>query len=279
MAKSKSSKNTADSSSINCTLVEASTRFFITLSPESRLKTEQRISKFIRWYGEKRLLNELTAPEMSNYVEHINSSGTNPADNLEPVKDFLSYCYKEGLIGAKLAPQIKFKKSTAKLRQSSQRQSEKTISLTAQGHADLEAELITLKDERPRVIEEIRKAAADKDFRENAPLAAAREYQGHLEGRIKELEDSLKKATIMNEGQAADHKIRLGDTVVLRDLSSGEQITYTLVDIREASLAKGKISAVSPIGKAVVGRTKGDSIEVVAPAGVLPYKIEDIKQS
>lgn len=278
MTKKTDSISTSEPTIVNLTLGEAATRFFISLPPEHRLKAQQEVSKFSRWYGERRLINGLTAPGVSDYVDHVTSSATDPAERLEPVKEFLSYIFKQGFIRTKLAPEIKFKKSTGKTPQSGKRQAEEKITLTAQGYAELEAELIALKNERPRAAEEIRKAAADKDFRENAPLEAAREYHGHLEGRIRELEDSLKKASIIDEKQVASHKIGLGDTIVLRDLTSGEQITYTLVDAREANPLKGKISMVSPIGKTVVGHTKGDTIDVVAPAGTIPYQIEDIKQ-
>ena len=272
------SKNIPNSIAKDCTLGEAATKFLISLPSDKRLKTQQEVNKFVRWYGEKRLIDGLTVPEVSSYAEQINFTATDPAERLEPVKDFLTYAHKQGFTRIKLATHIKFKKTTSKIPQTSRYQTGENISLTAQGYAELESELTILKNERPRVAEELRRAAADKDFRENAPLEAAREYQGHLEARIRELEASLKKATIIGERQVADHKIGLGDTVVLRDLTSNEQITYTLVDAREANPTKGKISKSSPIGKAILGHTKGDNIEVLAPAGVLPYKIEDIKK-
>lgn len=271
-------KNTSDPTPESCTLGEAATRFLTSLPPDKKQKSQQEVNKFVRWYGEKRLFDGLTVPEVSSYAEQINSTATDPAEKLEPVKDFLTYAHKQGLTIAKLAVHIKFKKTTSRVQHGSKRQTEESVSLTAQGYAALEAELTALKSERPRVVEELRRAAADKDFRENAPLEAAREYQGHLEGRIRELEASLKKATIINENKRADHKIALGDTIIIRDLTSGEKISYTLVDAREANPAMGKLSIVSPIGKAILSHSKGDSIEVIAPAGVLPYKIEDISQ-
>jgi transcription elongation factor GreA len=278
-AKRMASKNTSNSITENFSLGEAATKFLISLTSDKRLTTQQEVNKFVRWYGEKRLIDGLTIPEVSSYAEQINSTATDPAEKLDPVKNFLTYAYKQGFTKIKLASHIKFKKTVSKAPQASRYQTGENISLTAQGYAELELELTTLKSERPRVTEELRKAAADKDFRENAPLEAAREYQGHLEARIRELESSLKKASIIGERQVADHKIGLGDTVVLRDLTSNEQITYTLVDAREANPAKGKISIVSPIGKAIFGHLKGDNIEVTAPAGILPYKIENINQS
>jgi len=260
----------------NYTLAEATTKFLISLTPETRLHAQQGVNKFIRWYGDKKLISGLTIPEVSDYTDYVNNSVTDPADRLEPVKSFLDFAYKQKLITTKLATHIKFKKNAIKTSRHGGRQVEETISLTAQGYRELQDELAKLKNERPRVAEEIRKAAADKDFRENAPLEAAREYQGHLEARIRELEASLKKAVVIGEKQSSDHRIKLGDTIVIRDLGSSELITYTLVDAREANPTKGKISVVSPIGKAILGKSKGATIEVTAPAGILPYLIEEI---
>jgi transcription elongation factor GreA len=260
------------------TLREATSTFLASLPQESKLSSQQELNRFVRWFGEKRLLKDLTIPQISDYVEQINSLSKDSTEKLEPVKTFLAYALKKGLITIKLAAHIKIKKNSTKFGKGSKHRSEKSIALTAQGYADLEAELTSLQNERPRATEEIRKAAADKDFRENSPLEAAREYSGRLEGRIRELEESLKKAIIMDERQIADHKIKLGDTIVISDITRNEQITYKLVDAREANPIKGKLSIASPIGKALVGKTSGETIKVVAPAGIIPYKIEQIKQ-
>ena len=273
------SKDTPPSTSSSCSLGEAAARYFISLSPGDRLKAQQEVNKFVRWYGEERLLGGLTAIEVENYTGQITSSTTDPAEKLEPVKAFLGFAYKQGLTGTRLATHIKIKKASSKFHTSSGHRSLNTISMTAQGYADLETELAALKKERPRVADEIRKAAADKDFRENAPLEAAREYQGHLEGRIRDLESTLKLATVMDVEQADSRKVGIGDTVTLRDLASSEQMDYMLVDASEADPARGKLSIASPIGKALLGHEKGDEVEVSAPVGVLSYKIEDIRHN
>jgi transcription elongation factor GreA len=83
---------------------------------------------------------------------------------------------------------------------------------------------------------------------------------------------------VLNEKQNSDHGASIGDSLVLKDLTSGELINYMLVDIREANPSVGKISVSSPIGKALLGHRTGEKIEVVAPAGILPYEIQEIKQ-
>ena len=270
-------RNTPDSAPASSRLGQVATQFLQGLPSEERPRSQQEIHKFVRWYGEERELSELTIPEVANYAEQTTSTTTEAAEKLGIVKTFLAYGYKQGLTRANLAVHIKVKKTSSKSLHSSKRRSKATVVLTNQGYADLKAQLATLKNERPRIAEELRKAAADKDFRENAPLDAAREYQGQLEARIREMESTLRMATVMNKQQAGGVAVAVGDRVVLRDLASGEALDYTLVDAREANPLEGKLSHTSPMGQALLGRQRGDKVEVKAPAGILHYQIEDIR--
>ncbi|MBI2830791.1 MAG: transcription elongation factor GreA [Chloroflexi bacterium] len=150
--------------------------------------------------------------------------------------------------------------------------------LSREGLAELEAELASLKSRRSSAIEEVRKAAADKDFRENAPLEAARQQHGQLVGRIKELEQILKTAVIVNGSKGTNLKVNVGDTVVLQDTASGEESRYMIVSPREVDPAKSRISNVSPIGKAVIGRGIGEVVEVAVPSRKLRYHIKSIER-
>ena len=110
----------------------------------------------------------------------------------------------------------------------------------------------SLKGERAGVLEDIKRAMADKDFRENAPLDAAKERQGIIEGRIRELETSLANAEILSSKPMKNQrKVAMGTKVTLKDLGSGRKLLYTLVDMREADVASGKISTQSPVGQAL----------------------------
>lgn len=271
------SKKASDPATSNYSLGEAATQFLLKLSSEERLKAQQEVYKFVRWYGEKRPLSGLTIPEVANYTEQISSSTTEVVGKLGTIKTFLAYAHKQGLTKTNLSVHLKSKKTPPKSGSSLKRIAHRKVLLTDKGYSDLKAELASLKDKRPQIAEEIKKAAADKDFRENAPLEAAREHLGQLEGRIKELESTLKMANLVDEQQPAAVEITFGDTVVLRDLASGEQVKYTLVDASEANAIKGKISVVSPMGQALLGQTQGQNIEVKAPAGILHYQIEDIR--
>ncbi len=264
------------SGSQNPSLSEAATRFLTSLPPGEEGMSRQEVYRFVRWYGWERALAELTAPEVASYAERLSLSDTDYIKKLELIHAFLVHAKKEGWSKSNLATHLKAKKGKARLQSSFKRGSPETISLTQQGYAALEAELAILKSKRSEAIDEVRRAAADKDFRENAPLDAAREQRGHLEGRIKELEETLKLAVVFDKKRKDTLKVSVGDSIILRDLASGEELHYIMVNSREVDPARGKISSVSPIGKAIIGRGQGEVVEVIAPVGKLRYQIEQI---
>lgn len=152
------------------------------------------------------------------------------------------------------------------------------IPLTARGAERLQAELQRLKSvERPQVINAIAEARSHGDLSENAEYDAARERQGFIEGRIQELEGSLSNAQIINpadldlEGQAV-----FGATVEIEDLESGERLAYQIVGDLEADIRANMISVSSPMARALIGRSKGDVVEVRAPAGVREYEVRSV---
>jgi transcription elongation factor GreA len=252
----------------NLTITEVADAFLSHLPPEEKGKVQAEIFKFVRWIGSSRRVKDISPVDVASYGEQIIPSA------VKPVKSFLMYTQKQGFSSMSLAPHLKAKKTSAKTVAAGQGE-QVPVTLTAQGYAKLEKELVNLKDQRSRVIEEIQKAAADKDFRENAPLTAAREQKSHLEGRIKEIESILNQAKII-EGNQDTTRAKFGDTVVLRDLSSSREFSYTLVDPREANPAKGKLSVASPLGKAILDKETGQTVEVAAPAGVFCCRIESI---
>jgi len=252
----------------NSTLAEVADAFLSHLPPEERGKIQAEISKFVRWLGPSRQVKDISPVDVASYGEQIIPSV------VKPIKSFLNYIRKKGFSSINLAPHLRAKKTSSKTTVV-WRVDQVQVTLTEQGYAKLEKELADLKNQRSRVIEEMQKAAADKDFRENAPLAAAREQKSHLDGRIKEIEATLNQAKIVRETQDTS-RAKLGDTVVLHDLSSDKEFSYTLVDAREANPTKGKLSVASPLGKAILDKEKGQTVEVVAPAGAFQCRIEDI---
>jgi transcription elongation factor GreA len=151
--------------------------------------------------------------------------------------------------------------------------------MTAQGAERLRAELERLKSQdRPRVIAAIAEARAHGDLRENAEYHAAREQQGFIEGRINELDAALSYAEIIDIARlAAGSRIVFGATVDLADEDSGEEITYQIVGDLEADIKRKLISISSPLARALIGKSEGDSFEFVAANGTKRYEIVAVR--
>ena len=258
-----------NTSNYNSTLAEVAADFLLSLPPQDREKIQPEVYKFIRWLGLHRKAKDISPADVASYSEQITPAAA------KPVKSFLAYIRKRGFTGVNLAVHLRARKASLKVA-SSWESSQSQTALTAQGYAKLEAELTNLKHQRSHVIEEMRKAMSDKDFRENAPLDAVREQKAHLEGKIEELQSTLKLARIIDKTQGIS-RIKIGNTVMLCDLSSSKELSYALVDPPEANPAKGKISVASPLGKVLLDKEKGQTVEVTAPGGISRYYIKDIQ--
>jgi transcription elongation factor GreA len=143
----------------------------------------------------------------------------------------------------------------------------------------LKDELHRLKHvERPAVITAIAEARAQGDLSENAEYDAAKEKQGFIEGRIAEVEAKLSVAQVIDPASLdAGDRVVFGATIDLEDLESGETVTYQIVGDDEADIKEGKISVSSPIARALIGKSTGDTAEVKAPGGVRGYEILDVQ--
>ncbi|PLS80703.1 transcription elongation factor GreA [Candidatus Saccharibacteria bacterium] len=150
----------------------------------------------------------------------------------------------------------------------------KLYQITAEGKKELEKELDELKAQRGEVAEKIANARDYGDLSENAEYDAARELQNQVESRIADIEDILQNATIIKPKDGAS-SISVGCTVVLQN--DGKRVTYTLVGPVEANPLEGKISDESPIGQALLGKTKGSIVEIETPKGKTTYEIVEIK--
>jgi transcription elongation factor GreA len=153
------------------------------------------------------------------------------------------------------------------------------IPMTAGGHAALESELKRrMSEERPRIIELISEARGHGDLSENAEYHAAKEAHGLNEGRIAELEDKLSRAEIIDISKLSGSKtIKFGATVTLVNEDTDEKKKYQIVGDVEADVKEGRISISSPIARALIGKAKGDTVEVSAPGGAHSYEILAVK--
>jgi transcription elongation factor GreA len=154
-----------------------------------------------------------------------------------------------------------------------------TIPLTVRGAQLLRDELHQLKTkERRAVIEAIAEARAQGDLSENAEYDAAKERQAFIEGRIGELEGKLGAAQIIDPKLLdADGRVVFGATVDLEDMEAGNQVTYQIVGEDEANIKVGKVSVTSPIARAMIGRSSGDTVSVHAPSGLREYEVLDVR--
>lgn len=152
------------------------------------------------------------------------------------------------------------------------------IPLTVKGAEMLRQELHRLKTiERPSVITAIAEARAQGDLSENAEYDAAKEKQGFIEGRIADLEGKLSSAQIINPADVdADGRVVFGATVELEDIEAGTTVTYQIVGDDEADIKQFKISISSPIARALIGKSAGDTADVQAPSGVRQYEVLDV---
>jgi transcription elongation factor GreA len=151
--------------------------------------------------------------------------------------------------------------------------------MTAGGHAALESELKRLVAvERPRIIELIAEARGHGDLSENAEYHAAKEAHGLNEGRIAELEDKLSRAEVIDVSKLSGSKtIKFGATVTLVDEDTEEKKKYQIVGDLEADVKEGRISISSPISRALIGKSVGDTVEVTAPGGARSYEVIGVK--
>ena len=148
------------------------------------------------------------------------------------------------------------------------------VPMTMEGYQKLEAELLRLKsEERPRIIQQIAEARTHGDLSENAEYHAAKEAQGLNEAKVAELEDKIGRAEIVDPTKLSGSTIKFGATVTLVDEDTEEKVKYKIVGDLEANLRESKISISSPIARALIGKSKGETAEVKTPKGPRSFEV------
>jgi transcription elongation factor GreA len=154
----------------------------------------------------------------------------------------------------------------------------KEVILTAEGYKKLQREIEYLSnDKRREVAERIRVAREFGDIAENAEYDDAKNEQAHLEARIAKLEEQLGAARVVTKKEIKSGEVSIGTKVRLKDMDANQTVEYHIVGSAEADPAEHKLSNESPVGRAIMGHKKGETVEVAAPRGSLKYKILDIK--
>ena len=152
------------------------------------------------------------------------------------------------------------------------------VPMTVEGFKKLEEELHRLKaEERPRIIQQIADAREHGDLSENAEYHAAKDAQGLNEAKVAEIEDKIGRADVIDTSKLSGSTVKFGATVSLEDEDSGDKVKYRIVGEHEANVREGRISINSPIARALIGKSKGDSAEVTTPKGSRSYEILKIE--
>ena len=263
-------------------LGEAVGKYLAILPDEKKNAAQQEINNLIRWYGgREKTLDSLEGSAGGNYADRLARTDAACVQKLDLVKGFLTYAHKQHLCKENLSVSIRIvKKSKSKTTPASatkkKGQKKEPAYMTQIAYDEINVELKTLQEKRLAVMEDIKRAAADKDFKENAPYHAAWEQKSLIDGKFMELDEMVSTAVIIEENVNTD-TAGIGSTVILIDLSSSKECRYSLVGPREVNPAKGKISTVSPVGKAVLGKAAGDTFEVTVPSGKLKFQLKEIE--
>ena len=243
---------------------------------ETKKAAQPEIAKFVRWLGGDRLINSIVPSEIGEYndIFGAKTATRDATERLSAVKLFLTFLKKKEYININLAQHLRLRKSrvsAAKL--SAAPNQTRSIRLTQSGYNEMKKQLTQLHNERVKIVEDIQRAAADGDVRENAPLEAAREAQGMAVGKIQEIEATLKVAVIIDATNEDRDRVHIGSKFELTDTTSTKVFKYQLVEPNEANPLASKISILSPVGSAILGKMLGDEIKVKTPRGEQVYKI------
>ena len=150
--------------------------------------------------------------------------------------------------------------------------------MTSTGQESLQEELKNLKTiERPSVIKAIAEARSHGDLSENAEYEAARERQSFVEGRVADIEDKLRRAEVIDVSKLSGKEVKFGAFVTIEDEDTDEKSNYQIVGVDEADIDNGLLSVSAPLGRALIGKTIGDSVEVTTPRGTKAYEITKVK--
>ena len=271
---------------------DASAHFLNAIESEKAREERPEVERFIEWIGVDLPMVELTGDQVSGYVRerfpeaYADQEGAGApelddeaSNQIEPLRAFLAYASRLAFTEQNLVPQLGLREGGGGARGGAGAAAElggRAYYVTLGGIAALERELEEHKAKRPEIAEELRAAMADKDFRENAPLDAARDSQAHLEARIRAIEDQLRHAVIIDP-ETKGGRANVGSTVKVLNIEMNREQVFQLVSTSEVDPAGGKISVESPVGLAVINHVPGDEVMVNAPAGKVLLRVLEVE--
>ena len=271
---------------------DASAHFLNALESEKARDERPEVDRFVEALGADRIMSDVTGDDVDGYLrarfpdafeqdetESDADLDEESAAQIEPLRAFLAYASRLAFTEENLVPFLRLGAHAGGARGGAGAAAEiggRAYYVTLEGLASLEQEVAALKLRRPEIADVLRAAMADKDFRENAPLDAARDQQAHLEARIRLIEDQLRHAVIIDP-ETKGGRANVGSTVKLLNLEMDRELTYVLVSPSEVDPKGGKISIESPVGQAVIDHIPGDEVLVKAPAGAVRMRVLDVQ--
>ena len=239
------------------------------------------VTRFVSHFTPHLPIGELKPYGMAVFQETVGTNATNIEGRLQPVKEFLRYCWKERrYTDENLGNHLRIKRSGGVKDDSQLRHEEaERFEMTEDGLEQLKTELARHLEEMPLAVQAVAAAREDKDIRENAPLEAAREYQERLRSRIAELEYQIAHADVKREDETG--YAHLGSTVRVEQVDAegrgnGRMAEYTLVGPTEVDPAARRISVESPMGRGLVNKPVGDLVEFEAPRGTMRFRVVEV---
>lgn len=259
------------------TVGEASAHYLNSLEPEKAREERPALDGFIEALGgDDRAIEEITGADVEAYAATHAEALEHDADHAEPIRGFLAYASRLAFTIDNLVPHLGEFAGGARGGQGAiEELGGEAFYMTFEGIQALEEQLVELKSERPRIADELHAAMADKDFRENAPLDAARDSQAHLEARIREIESRLRHAVVI-DAEAKGGRAHVGSTVRVLNIDRQTEQTFYLVSPTQVDPAGGKISVESPVGLAVANHSVGDEVTVSAPGGMVRLRLLEV---
>lgn len=256
-------------------LGDGANKFLETLKGLARQPAMAELTRFQRWYGSDKMLGQMRGHDVALYGESMGPATPETQKRAEQLRAFFVFLKKDGILEQNLAPHLRLRKGGKSSGSQHHGVATATVELTQDGIDSLKNELELLMVQRIAVRKDIQKAMLDKDFRENSPLDAAKDKQGHIEARIREVDSMLKRAVIVTAAQTG--RVRVGSTVRVKNMVNERVVEYAIVGPSEANAAAGKISTDSPVGKALLDRVPGDEVEVSIPAGTMKLVVEAVR--
>ena len=239
------------------------------------------LRRFVRWCGPNTTASTVTPYRIEGFLqEQLSSTTLPPRVYLPPLKLFFAFAHDRGALADNPMRRVRLPRGQGRTGRSAADQApgpEDSVLLTGEKLAEFQAELERLKEEeRPRILRDLYEARVDGDLRENAAFDDAKKQQGMVEGRIRELEQMIRRAELLGDGGQPTGKVVVGSLVELESPGSGRRRQFRIVSPEETDPRNGKLSFQSPVGQGVMGRSPGETVEVETPRGVTHYRIVSV---